>query len=160
MNRLAAIPRLTSCSLTLALIFPFAYSSATATVTPALLRGDASAQTASLSAAAPLDRLTVLAPTDSTVEVKDGAGHTYYESKSAGAVSFTVGGGLGERYALRPLGTRATAVPEGFSLDGRKVLVWHAAGSQALIVSAMLDGEMALFVVATDAKGVKIADYP
>ena len=66
----------------------------------------------------------------------------------------------GERYALRPLGTRATAVPEGFSLDGRKVLVWHAAGSQALIVSAMLDGEMALFVVATDAKGVKIADYP
>lgn len=66
----------------------------------------------------------------------------------------------GERYATRPLCTRASTVAEGFALEGRKVLVWHAAASQAMIVSAVLDGEMALFVVPTDSKGVSIADYP
>jgi len=66
----------------------------------------------------------------------------------------------GERYATRPLCTRVTKSSEGFSLDGRKVLVWHAAGSQALIVSAVLDGEMALFLVPAEAKGVGIVDYP
>lgn len=66
----------------------------------------------------------------------------------------------GERYAMRPLCTRVQASPEGFTLDGRKVLVWHAAGAQAIIVSAVLDGEMALFLVPTDVKGLSIADYP
>lgn len=66
----------------------------------------------------------------------------------------------GERYALRPLCTHATASAEGYTLDGRKVLVWHAAASQALIVSALLDGEMALFLVPSDAQGLSIADYP
>ncbi|MDO8694537.1 MAG: acyl-CoA dehydrogenase family protein [Sheuella sp.] len=66
----------------------------------------------------------------------------------------------GERYATRPLCTRAIATSDGFTLDGRKVLVWHAAGSQALIVSAVLDGEMALFLVPADALGVGVADYP
>ena len=66
----------------------------------------------------------------------------------------------GERYATRPLCTRASKSNDGFTLDGRKVLVWHAAGSNALIVSALLDGEMALFMVPADAKGVAIADYP
>ena len=66
----------------------------------------------------------------------------------------------GERYAMRPFCTRASATQDGFTLDGRKVLVWHAAGSNALIVSALLDGEMALFLVPAEAKGVAIADYP
>lgn len=66
----------------------------------------------------------------------------------------------GERYALRPLCTRATATEKGFSIDGRKVLVWHAACSQALIVSAVLDGEIALFLVPSDSKGLSISDYP
>lgn len=66
----------------------------------------------------------------------------------------------GERYSLRPLGMRASIVNGGFSLEGRKVLVWHGAGAQALIVSAVLDGEMALFLVPADSKGLTIADYP
>ncbi len=66
----------------------------------------------------------------------------------------------GERYALRPLSMRATPTADGYSIDGRKVLVWHAAGAQALIVSAVMDGEMALFLVPADAKGMAIADYP
>lgn len=66
----------------------------------------------------------------------------------------------GERYASRPLCTRASVTADGFILDGRKVQVWHAAGSQALIVSAVLDGETALFLVPADCAGVTIADYP
>lgn len=66
----------------------------------------------------------------------------------------------GERYALRPLCTRVTLAADGYALEGRKVLVWHAAASQAIIVSAVLDGEVALFLVPSDAKGVAIADYP
>ncbi len=66
----------------------------------------------------------------------------------------------GERYSTRPLCTKAVANKDGFAIDGRKVLVWHGAGSDALIVTAMLDGEMSLFLMPRDADGLSIADYP
>ena len=66
----------------------------------------------------------------------------------------------GERDSQRPLCTRATISKDGFILDGRKILVWHGAGSQAVIVSALLDGEVALFLVPADTQGVSVQDYP
>ncbi len=66
----------------------------------------------------------------------------------------------GERYATRPLCTHATASAEGFTIDGRKILVWHAAGSRAIIVSALVEGELALFLVPADAAGLTLADFP
>lgn len=66
----------------------------------------------------------------------------------------------GERDSTRPLCTRAVASAGGFALEGRKVLVWHGGAADALIVTAKLDGEMALFLVPRDADGLSVADYP
>ena len=66
----------------------------------------------------------------------------------------------GERDSQRPLCTRATISKDGFILDGRKILVWHGAGSQAVIVSALLDGEVALFLVPADTQGVSVQVRP
>jgi len=66
----------------------------------------------------------------------------------------------GERDAQRPLSTRASAHQGGYQLDGKKILVWHAAGSDALLVSAVLDGETAILLVPTDTAGVTITDFP
>ena len=66
----------------------------------------------------------------------------------------------GERYSMRPLCTHAERAASGYVLNGRKTLVWHGAAAQALIVSALLDGEMALFLVERSATGLSIADYP
>ena len=66
----------------------------------------------------------------------------------------------GERDSQRPLCTHATTTSDGYILEGRKMLVWHGAGSQALIVSALVEGSVALFLVPTDAQGVSIQDHP
>jgi alkylation response protein AidB-like acyl-CoA dehydrogenase len=66
----------------------------------------------------------------------------------------------GERYGVRPVRTQAVKQSGGYVLTGRKRHVWHAAGSDALIVSADLDGQMALFLVAAGASGVSIEDFP
>lgn len=66
----------------------------------------------------------------------------------------------GERDAQRPLSTRASAHQGGFQLDGKKILVWHAAGSDALLVSVVLDGETAVLLVPTDTAGVTVTDFP
>ena len=66
----------------------------------------------------------------------------------------------GERYATRPLCTHVVATADGFSIDGRKTLVWHAAGSHAIIVSALLDGELALLLVPRDTAGLTLVDFP
>lgn len=67
---------------------------------------------------------------------------------------------VGERYSMVPTQTEAVAQGDGYWLTGRKRHVWHAAGADALIVTARLDGRMALFLVGTDAKGVAIEDFP
>jgi alkylation response protein AidB-like acyl-CoA dehydrogenase len=66
----------------------------------------------------------------------------------------------GERDAQQPLSTRASSAQGGFQLDGKKILVWHAAGSDALLVSAMLDGDVAILLVPTSSAGVTITDFP
>jgi len=66
----------------------------------------------------------------------------------------------GERDAQRPLSTRAASGQDGFQIDGKKILVWHAVASDALIVSAVLDGEMALLLVPTQTQGVSTIDFP
>lgn len=66
----------------------------------------------------------------------------------------------GERDSQRPLTTRASLAGGAYQLDGKKILVWHAAGSDALLVSVSLDGETAILLVPTDSAGVKITDFP
>lgn len=66
----------------------------------------------------------------------------------------------GERFSVTPLLTQAVAKADGYELTGRKRYVWHAASADALIVSALLDGEMALFLVPTEAAGVSLQDFP
>jgi len=66
----------------------------------------------------------------------------------------------GERDAQRPLSTRASIHQDGYQLDGKKILVWHAAGSDALLVSVVLDGETAVLLVPTDTSGVTLTDFP
>jgi len=66
----------------------------------------------------------------------------------------------GERDAQQPLSTRASSTQGGFQLDGKKTLVWHAAGSDALLVSVVLDGETAVLLVPTNSVGVTVTDFP
>lgn len=66
----------------------------------------------------------------------------------------------GERDAQRPLSTRANLHAKGYQLDGKKILVWHAQASDALLVSVVLDGETAVLLVPTDTAGVNITDFP
>jgi alkylation response protein AidB-like acyl-CoA dehydrogenase len=66
----------------------------------------------------------------------------------------------GERFSTEPLSTQLQADDDGLVLNGRKRYVWHAAGSDAMIVTARLDGEMALVLVPTQANGVTLQDYP
>lgn len=66
----------------------------------------------------------------------------------------------GERYNTTPVHTQAAASGDGYTLKGAKRNAWHAAGCDALIVTALLDGETALFLVPTTATGVKIDDFP
>lgn len=66
----------------------------------------------------------------------------------------------GERYALEPLMTQLRGHGSNFVLNGSKRHVWHGAGSDAMIVTAKFDGEMALVLVPTAASGVSIQDFP
>lgn len=66
----------------------------------------------------------------------------------------------GERYSTTPQATQANARDGGFVLKGAKRHVWFAAGSHAMIVTAVLDGEMALFLVPANAPGVAVEDFP
>jgi hypothetical protein len=66
----------------------------------------------------------------------------------------------GERYSPDPLSTQLRAEGDGYVLNGRKRYAWHAAGSDAMLVSARLDGEMALVLVPAQASGLSLTDYP
>jgi alkylation response protein AidB-like acyl-CoA dehydrogenase len=54
----------------------------------------------------------------------------------------------------------ATRDGAGWVLDGVKCLVWHGHSAHAWIVSARLDGKVALFLVPRDAAGVTVTPYP
>ncbi|BCN37677.1 acyl-CoA dehydrogenase [Alicycliphilus denitrificans] len=47
-----------------------------------------------------------------------------------------------------------------YALNGRKSVVWHGAVVDMFLVSARLDGELALFLVGGDAPGLTVKGYP
>jgi alkylation response protein AidB-like acyl-CoA dehydrogenase len=63
------------------------------------------------------------------------------------------------RYDLFEIATTASDDGEQQTLCGTKSVVLHGAQAHAWIVPARLNGEIALFVVARDAAGVKVIDY-
>ena len=65
----------------------------------------------------------------------------------------------GGRFDATRIATRAEPVDGGFRLFGSKELVLGAPGSDALLVSARVDGEVGLFLVDTAAAGLKIREY-
>ncbi|WP_322014566.1 acyl-CoA dehydrogenase [Paraburkholderia sp. J12] len=63
------------------------------------------------------------------------------------------------RYDLFSIDTSAKETGDGFALTGAKSVVQHGAQADYWIVPARLAGEVALFVVARDARGVEVQDY-
>lgn len=66
----------------------------------------------------------------------------------------------GERYSTEPLTTQLRVQGDSLLLKGRKRYVWHAAGSDAMIVTARLDGEMVLVLVPANVPGLTMQDFP
>ncbi|MEC7614064.1 MAG: acyl-CoA dehydrogenase family protein [Pseudomonadota bacterium] len=70
------------------------------------------------------------------------------------------------RFDLHDVITRAEQNPDGFTLNGRKSMVLHAASADAMIVSARVTGAQTeksgieLFLVDTNADGVTINAFP
>jgi len=64
------------------------------------------------------------------------------------------------RYRTDAPQTIATRDGEGYRLDGAKSLVWHGAAADTFLVSARLDGAVALFLVPRDAAGLAVSAYP
>lgn len=65
----------------------------------------------------------------------------------------------GTRYSLIPRATRAQATPGGYRIDGEKTLVLGGAIADRLLVSALCDGETALFLVDAQAPGIAARAY-
>ncbi len=65
----------------------------------------------------------------------------------------------GARYDLAHVATRARRAGDGHSLDGAKRVVLHAPLADRIVVSARLDGEIALFLVDARAPGASMARY-
>ncbi|MFL6657663.1 MAG: acyl-CoA dehydrogenase family protein [Massilia sp.] len=69
------------------------------------------------------------------------------------------------RHDLSDILTSATTTPNGYVINGAKVVVLHGAQADSLIVSVRTSGSqrdakgISLFVVPTDAEGVTITDY-
>ena len=63
------------------------------------------------------------------------------------------------RYDLLPAVTRAERRGDGFLLQGAKSVVLHGAQAGMLLVSALLEGDAALFLVPGDAAGMRRIDY-
>ena len=59
-----------------------------------------------------------------------------------------------------PQATQASKGGAGFVLNGAKKLVWAGGQAHKLIISAVLDGETALFLVDGNAQGLSRNDYP
>jgi acyl-CoA dehydrogenase len=65
----------------------------------------------------------------------------------------------GRGFSLVPESMQASLHENGYSLSGKKVLVWGGDQAEWMIVSAQLDDGNALFIVGTHAKGVKRRTY-
>ena len=66
------------------------------------------------------------------------------------------------RYDLEGVGMKASRSGHAYSLTGHKITVWDAAAAQALIVSAVIEGDddLSLFLVDRQAPGLTGHDYP
>lgn len=63
------------------------------------------------------------------------------------------------RYDLASPKSTAVLGKDCYVINGEKCVVVHGGQAEMLLVSAMLDGEPALFVVKADARGVLVKDY-
>ncbi|QKH36897.1 acyl-CoA dehydrogenase family protein [Achromobacter pestifer] len=68
----------------------------------------------------------------------------------------------GTRYAEDGVAASARRVADGYVLSGRKTLVWHADVADALLVTALVEGDETptMFLVETSLAGVGVASYP
>jgi len=66
------------------------------------------------------------------------------------------------RFDAAAVRTRAIREKDGYLMEGRKSLVWHAGDSDGLIVSACMDTApgLTLFLLPTSTPGVKLTSYP
>ncbi|KAI3591857.1 Acyl-CoA dehydrogenase family protein [Cupriavidus sp. U2] len=65
------------------------------------------------------------------------------------------------RYRLDAAQTAARQrEPNGYVLSGAKSVVWHGGAADTYLVSAKLDGTLALFLVSRDAPGLTVTAYP
>lgn len=84
------------------------------------------------------------------------------EGKAKWAFAFAEHGG---RFALEHVDCKATKQPDGWVLDGKKIVVWDAASADKLIVLARTGGKvddregLGLFVVDASGAGVVRQDY-
>lgn len=84
------------------------------------------------------------------------------EGKTKWAFAFAEHGG---RFALEHVEAKATKQPDGWVLDGKKIVVWDAASADKLIVLARTSGKvddregLGLFVVDASGAGVVRQDY-
>ncbi|NLY26934.1 MAG: acyl-CoA dehydrogenase [Alcaligenaceae bacterium] len=66
----------------------------------------------------------------------------------------------GQRDAVRPQNTLAHASATGYVLSGKKHLVWSGGAADHFLVTALLEGDLAVFQVPAAAAGVTVDDYP
>ena len=64
----------------------------------------------------------------------------------------------GARYDLAHVETRARAAGDGLTLDGEKCVVLHGGAADLLVVSALGDGGITLFLVPRDARGLTVTE--
>jgi alkylation response protein AidB-like acyl-CoA dehydrogenase len=64
----------------------------------------------------------------------------------------------GARYELGHVETRARATGDGFTLDGDKGVVLHGGAADLLVVSALVEGGVTLFLVPRDARGLAVTE--
>lgn len=65
-----------------------------------------------------------------------------------------------QQNALRPEVSRASRCTQGYTLTAKKKLVWSGNCADHFIVSALLDGASALFLVPAEARNLTLQDFP
>jgi len=64
------------------------------------------------------------------------------------------------RYNPKRIDTNAGKDGTGYVLTGEKSVVWHGGEADYLIISAVADSDIGLFLVPADADGMTVRDYP
>lgn len=64
----------------------------------------------------------------------------------------------GARYELAHVETRGRASGDGFTLDGEKCVVLHGGAADLLVVSALVEQGISLFLVPRDARGLTVTE--